>query len=202
MYEDTYEDELITFSLGRWENEVVINWLEIELKFTREEFCSYFNLVAICFMDILPHGSIIELDGNFLGEEQHKELRLNWKIREKDPILLRVTARLVPVEEYEEYIDEYGEQALIEYEVVQYPVALGNESLFWFVNRTLIKRVVNRDFNVSNEDIADTQKLKKEYAMSDRQFLEFVKAEKTDQLIAGIFEKSMQFTNQSQRHGG
>ena len=159
----------IEVEFNRLDDEVLIKRLETELKFCVSQFLDYLNLLTLCFSNIYPLGSIVELDEKLFT----KEFFNASGVKEGESSLLAViTARFVPV-------DENNEQQFVEYVATQYPSgAIG----VMYLNQALIKGVVHNGYSDEKEK-AYVQELREELVMSNKKSIAFLTKDEVDVLI-------------------
>ena len=141
------------------EDEVLIKRSERSLKFSREEFLVYLNLVMLCFGEIYPVGSVLELDKNLLT----KDFIESSGVREgESTVRVMVTDRFVPIsEDNDEYFIDY---------LVRLPY--GDQSTI-FLNRVLIKGMVHDGLVNESEEELVQEELRKELVASGKRSVIF-----------------------------
>jgi len=102
-------------------DEIIIKRHETNLHFTNETFLQYLNLISICFSEIYPLGSVVELDNEMFTEEfmeastqedaeESREMESTEKenAEEKEPLLAMITGRNVTLmEDFEDCMIDY-----------------------------------------------------------------------------------------------
>jgi len=165
----------IEFEFNRAKEEVLIKRLEIELKFSIEQFLEYLNLLALCFGEIYPLGSVVELDEKLFTKEFMKASGVKEGERS---ILAVITGRFVPV-------DEENDNYVIEYVATPYPSGKGTTV---FLNRVLIKGVVHSGFSDEEEDV-HVRKLREELVLTDKKSIAFLTDDELGDLAKGTEAK-------------
>jgi len=162
----------VEVEFNRSEDEVLIKRLETKLKFSTAQFLEYLNLLTLCFGEIYPLGSIVELDEQLFTKEFKKASGIKEGERS---ILAVIIGRFVPV-------NESSDQHLIEYVAIPYP---SGEGATMFLNRVLIKGVIYSGFSDEKEE-AYTQELREGLVLSSRKSIAFL----TDTELDGLAQQT------------
>ena len=160
----------VEFNLS--EDEILIKRLETVLKFNREQFLIYINLMMLCFGEIYPLGSVLELDEELLTKEFLRASGV--KDEEEGSVRVMITDRFVPV-------SEDNDQFIIEYIARPFPYGEGTSM---FLNRVSIKGMIHSGLA---DDVEETfvQELRQELVVSGKRSVAFL----TDEELAGVIEE-------------
>jgi len=121
----------VSIILKRELNEVTISRLNLNIVFDFDKFLRFIGLVDICYIEILPIGSVVELDLDFVPENIKK-------ISEKDNKGFRVmiVAQKVSIEE-SEYI-------FADYAVTFWPFGIQKYGPPFLISNLMIKNLIHK----------------------------------------------------------
>ena len=151
---------------NRSEDEVLIKRATTELKFNTREFMDYLNLVSICFGEIYPLGSVVELDNKLLT----KEYKNSSRFKEEERSWAIIVSRFVSPNE--------NDQHFIEYIATPYPHGEGT----MFLNRLTIRGVVHSGLTDETAE-AYVQQLRENLVVSNKKSMAFLTDEELDELF-------------------
>jgi len=160
----------IEVEFNRSNDEVLVKQLKTELKFSIEQFLRYLNLLTLCFGEIYPLGSVVELDEKLFTEEYRKISGIKEGERS---VLAVITDRFMPVP-----VSGSSDQHVIEYMATAYPYGDGATM---FLNRVVIKGMIHSGLADEKEE-AYVQELRENLVMSGRKSIAFL----TDEERAGL----------------
>jgi len=157
----------------RLEDKIKIKRASTSLEFNEVKFLIYLNLLMICFGEIYPLGSVVEIDESLLNEKFQKIVELQAETRK--PIYAVITGRFVSVG------NDDGEY-LIEYVGRLRPFGEGTKVAPLLLNKVLIKDVIHSGF-VDESEESDNMKMRLEFL--DKKVLSTAFA--TDEQLEGLF---------------
>ena len=157
----------IKVEFNRSEDEVLIKRAPTELKFNTKEFMDYLNLVSICFGDIYPLGSIVELDDELFA----KEYKRSSGVKEGERSWVVIVSRFISP-------NEDNIQHFIEYIATPYPHGEGT----MFLNRMTIRGVVHSGL-IDEAEEAYVQQLRETLVVSNSKSIAFLTDEELDRLF-------------------
>ena len=160
----------IEVEFKRSKDEVLVTRLKIELKFSIVQFLEYLNLLMLCFGEIYPLGSVVELDEMLFTKEFMKASGVKEGERS---ILAVITGRFVPV-------NEENDNYVIEYVATPYPAGDG---ITMFLNKVLIKGVIHSGYSDESE-VEFVQKFREEIVLMEKKSIAFL----TDDELGGLVE--------------
>jgi len=157
MNESNYENKPMIGSkievlFDRLEDKVIIKRSKIVLEFSIQKFLEYLNLLMICFGEVYPLGSVVEIDETLLNEEFKKAVGVN--VEAGISVRAVITGRFVSLR------DDSGEY-VIEYVGRLRPFGEGSKVAPLLLSRVMIKGVVHSGLADEVEE-ADVMRLRSE----------------------------------------
>jgi hypothetical protein len=153
------------------EDEIMIKQLGKALEFTSQTFLQYMNVIKLCFSEIYPIGSVVELDAELLRPEF---LKLVNGLEENEGVQVVITGRFVPLDEEEAYVVEYLARL--------WPYGEGSASDPILLSKEMIKRVVHSGLTDELEESVVAE-LREELIMSNKKVLSCLPDEELDVLL-------------------
>ena len=166
MEQTAVYQRVVTNLSNRSEDEILIKRAVTKLKFNTKEFMDYLNILSICFSDIYPLGSVVELDEKLFT----KEYRNSLEMKEGERFLAVIVSRFVPP-------NEVDNQYFSEYIATPYPHGEGSMLL----NRMTIRGIVHSGL-VDETEEAYVEKLREELIISNKKSIAFLTDEELDKL--------------------
>ena len=163
----------IEVKFNRSDDEVLIKRGRIELRFSTKQFLEYVNLLMICFSEIYPLGSVVEIDDALLRDDFRKAASVKTEMRSSVQVV--ITGRFVPLHDDDrEYVIEYVGRVR--------PFGEGSKIAPMLLNRAMIKGVVHSGLEDEIEE-ADVMKLRSELINGNQLSVAFA----TDKQLEGLF---------------
>jgi len=163
----------VSFNLKN--DEVIIEQLTKEFKFTEELFLSYLNLASLCYSAIHPMGSVIELDEEMLDDEFKKAF-----VKEGEPLLAMITGCRVSLpDELEEYIADYVGRI--------WPYGEGEERSF-FISTLMVKRVVHGGYIDEESDESLMMSKLEELILDQKKLMTFLTSKEEEMLAVEVMK--------------
>jgi len=174
--EDVYENNprigaKIKVEFDRANEKIIIKQVETELTFNTQEFLNYLNLLALCFGDTYPLGSVVELDELLFTENFKKASGIK---EGEHSVWVVITERFVATEDA---FDQY----FVDYVATPYPY--GGTKMF--LNRVMIKGVVHKGLSDEAEEEYASQ-LREALVVSNKKSTAFL----TDAELEGLFNQA------------
>ena len=178
MNEPTYENRpiigaKIEVSFNRSEDQIIVQRQSKVLEFNTADFLEYLNLMMICFGEVHPLGSVVEIDETLLSEEFKKGAGVN--VATGAPLYVVITGRFVSLS------DDSGEY-VIEYVGRLRPFGEGTKVAPLLLSRVMIKNVVHSGL-VDEAEEAEVMRLRLE--LVDKKPLSIAFA--SDEQLDGLF---------------
>ncbi|MCL1989544.1 MAG: DUF4176 domain-containing protein [Defluviitaleaceae bacterium] len=157
-------------------DEIMIKRVETTFKLNSETFLSYLNMLNICFGEVYPMGSVVELDGETLTESYAKAMRI--KPSEK-PLMATITGRFIPIGESENHFTEYMASL--------WPYGASDELAPLFISKMMIKRVIHQGM-IDEVEAEYVKKLRERLIAEDQRSMAFLTDKAVDVLLGVAFE--------------
>jgi hypothetical protein len=157
----------VEISFDWQEKMVTINQLETELKLPINTFLNFLNLIDICFMEVYPMGSVVELDLEWAGENV-KQL-----YSETEALVTIVARRAKVVEEFDYFID---------YVAYLWPFGLGGHTAPLYLSNHVIKRSVFTGMTNETEEQFVEVALRSDMIYGNQKSMSYLNEEEAEEL--------------------
>jgi len=121
----------VNIVFNRESNEVIVNRLDLEVGFTYGIFLRFLDLVELCYVEVVPVGSVVELDLDFVPENIKKFAGYDNK-----SLYVMVVAQKIPLEN--------NEHVFADYSVTLWPFGLQKYTPPFIIANLMIKNLIHK----------------------------------------------------------